>query len=154
VIAAELEATVPASAEAIWRLISDARRLPQWLAFADKVEVLSGEGVGMTMRLFSRWRDRKSEVDVEVTAFEPERLLGWRHLAERVDGKEMSRFSRETRFSVRLEPFGEDTTVRLRSEQDPAGPLRGFAIKLFARREALRRMALSLQRLKMVVSVP
>ena len=152
-IGAELEAIVPASAEAVWSLIGDTRRLPQWLALADEVEVLEGRGVGMKLRLLSRWRGRRSEVDVEVTSFEPNRVMAWRHLAERMDGKAVARFSKETRFAIWLEPLDTGTKVRLRAEQDPAGAVRGFFIKVLGSREALHRMALSLERLRMVAAI-
>lgn len=151
-IDAELEALVGATAEPLWGLISDPKRLPDWLVFAEKVEVLSPGEVGMKMRLIGTWGGRRSEVDVEVIDFQPKRRFAWRHLEERVDGKTFRRYARETRFAIELEPRGSQTTVRLHAEQDPAGPLRGLLIRLFGYRGAQRRMAISLQRLKMLAS--
>ncbi len=148
----EREALVDAPASAVWTLVEDTRRLPMWLAFAEKVEPLDGgDGVGRRLRLHGRWGGRRSEVDVEVVAFEPGRLLAWRHLEERLDGKPAPRFARETRFSIWIEPEDARTTrVRLRTEQVPAGPVRGLAIRLAGRRDLARRMELSLKRLIMV----
>lgn len=151
-IEVERETIVDAPASAVWTLVEDTRRLPMWLAFAERVEPLDGgDGVGRRLRLHGRWGSRRSEIDVEIVAFEPGRLLAWRHLEERLDGKPAPRFARETRFSIWIEP--EDaraTRVRLHSEQDPAGPVRGLAVRLGGRRDIARRMELSLKRLMMV----
>ncbi len=151
-IEVEREATVDAPAQAVWKLIEDTRRLPMWLAFAEKVEPLDGsEGPGRRLRLHGRWGSRRSEVDVEVVALEPGRLLAWKHLEERLDGKPAPRFSRETRFSIWIEPEDARTTrVRLHVAQEPAGPVRGLALRLGGRRDMARRMELSLKRLTMV----
>jgi uncharacterized membrane protein len=151
-IDAEQEVVVGAPADALWGLVSDPERLPQWLVFAEKIEVLERGEVGMKMRLIGSWGGRHSEVDVEVTDFQPKRRLAWRHLAERVDGKPVTRYARETRFAIELEPQGSQTKVRLHAQQEPAGPFRGFLIRRFGYRSALRRMTLSLQRLKMLAA--
>lgn len=154
VIEVEREAVVGATAAAVWTLVEDTRRLPMWLAFAERVEPLDGgEGPGRRLRLHGRWGSRRSEVDVEVTAFEPGRLLAWRHLEERLNGKPAPRYARETRFSIWVEPQdARSTLVRLQSEQEPAGALQGLVIRLVGRRDLARRMDLSLKRLVMVSS--
>lgn len=151
-IEVEREALVDAPASAVWTLVEDIRRLPMWFAFAERVEPLDGgEGPGRRLRLHGRWGSRRSEVDVEVVAFEPGRLLAWRHLEERLGGKPAPRLARETRFSIWVAPEdGRTTRVRLHAEQEPAGPVRGLAIRLGGRREIARRMELSLKRLIMV----
>ena len=151
-IEVEREAFVEAPASAVWTLIEDTRRLPMWFAFADKVDVLDGgEGPGRRLRLHSRWGSRRSEVDVEVVAFEPGRLLAWKHLEERLDGEPAPRIARETKFSIWIEPEdARSTRVRLHVAQEPAGPLRGLALRLGGRRDIARRMELSLKRLIMV----
>lgn len=151
-IEVEREALVDAPASAVWTLIEDTRRLPMWFAFAEKVEPLDGgEGPGRRLRLHGRWGTRRSEVDVEVIAFEPGRLLAWKHLEERLDGKPAPRFAQETRFSIWVEPEDAGTTrVRLHVAQEPAGPVRGLALRLGGRRVMARRMDLSLKRLIMI----
>jgi uncharacterized membrane protein len=152
VIEVERDALVDAPAAAVWTLVEDTRRLPMWLAFADKIEPLDGgEGPGRRLRLHTRWGSRRAEVDVEVVAFEPGRLLSWRHLEERLGGKPTVRFARETRFSIWIEPEDARTTrVRLHVAQEPAGPIRGLLLRIGGRRELGRRMELSLKRLIMV----
>lgn len=151
-IEVEREAVIDAPAKAVWTLIEDTRRLPMWFAFADKVEPLDGgEGPGRRLRLHGRWGSRRSEIDVEVVAFEPGRLLAWRHVEERLDGKRAPRFARETRLEIWLEPKDKRTTsVRLHVAQEPAGPLRALALRTTGKRDLERRMELSLKRLIMV----
>lgn len=153
-IDAEREIMIAASPPSVWSLISDPTRLPQWLELCEKVEVLEPGEVGLRMRLFSRGRDRRptTEIDVEVTTFSPPHELSWRYTGERLAGKPVKRFARETRFRILLEPREGDTKIRLRSEQEPRSPLHGLMIWMFGRREGHRRLARSLQRLKMLAT--
>ena len=82
-----------------------------------------------------------------MTAYEPGRLLSWRHEAERLNGKPAPRFAKETIFSVWLEADGGGTLVRLVSQQEPAGAIRGLLMKLTANREIARKLEKSLDRL-------
>jgi uncharacterized protein YndB with AHSA1/START domain len=124
------ERSIPASAGQVWDVVSDARRLPEWYVRADKVEVLSGEGLGRRQRLISQWQGRPSEVDQVVTVFEPERELEWRHEAERLDGRPAPRFSAETVVSIRLTPETQAVTrVTVASRQRPADPEKEAAMR-------------------------
>jgi uncharacterized protein YndB with AHSA1/START domain len=136
--------SVPAPPEVVWPLVSDPARLPEWFAFAERVEVLDGEGVGQRRRQHGHWGRRESAIDQEVTAWEPPRRLAWRHLAERLDGKPAPRFAAETEFSIELEPDGAGTRVRMRSAQVPASRPRGLVIRAFGRREVRGAMEKSL----------
>jgi uncharacterized protein YndB with AHSA1/START domain len=145
------EARVDAPPERVWPLVDEPARLPEWFTFAERGELLEGEGAGRRQRIHGRWGRKRSEVDQLVTEHEPGRLLAWRHEAERLDGKAAPRFARETRFEILLEPDGSGTLVRLRSRQEPAGPLRGLAIRAVGRREVAGHMERSLERLAAVV---
>ena len=81
------ERDLPAPPERVWPLVSDPDELPRWFGFAERVEVLEGDGVGQKRRQHGHWGKKASEVDQVLTAYEPERRLAWRHLAERLDGK-------------------------------------------------------------------
>lgn len=150
VIEIEREAVVPARPDAVWTIVEDVRRLPMWFAFCERAELLEGSGIGRKQRIAGRWGSRRSEIDQVVTAYEPGRLLAWRHEAERIDGKPAPRFASETTFTVWLEPEIGGTRVRLVSQQEPAGPIRGLIIKLASAREVARKMEKSLERLGMV----
>jgi uncharacterized protein YndB with AHSA1/START domain len=140
--------TVAAAPDALWPLVSDPARLPEWFTFAERVEVLDGEGVGQRRRQHGHWGSKPSEVDQRITAWEPPRRLAWCHEAERLAGKPAPRFAASTDFEIVLEPAGDGaTTVSLRSTQEPASALRGAVIRLFGRREVAQNLRRSLARL-------
>src|SRR5205085_809487 len=112
-----------------WAIVSDATRAAEWFSFADRTEVVAGEGVGQLRTQHGHWRTKRSEVDQEITAFEPETLLAWRHVAERLDGEPAPKFAATTEFSIELTPDGDTTTVRLRSRQQPASALKGWLMR-------------------------
>lgn len=150
VIEIEREAQVPARPDAVWTIVEDVRRLPMWFAFCERAELLEGAGIGRRQRIGRRWGSKRSEVDQVVTAYEPGRLLTWRHEAERLNGRPAPRFASETTFSIWLEADGGGTRVRLVSQQEPAGPIRGLMMKISGNRETARKMEKSLERLAMV----
>jgi uncharacterized protein YndB with AHSA1/START domain len=130
-----VEGSVAAAPEAVWPLVCDPARLPEWFAFAERVEVLEGDGVGQRRRQHGHWGKKASEVDQEVIACEPPRRLAWRHLAERLDGRPAPRFAAHTEFAIELTPDGDGTRVRMRSAQIPASALKGIVMRAFGRRE-------------------
>ena len=138
------ESRIQAPAEDIWKIVSDPDRAPEWFTFADRVEVRSGSGVGQLRTQHGHWGKKPSEVDQEITAYEPNHLLAWRHLAERLNGKPAPRFAASTEFSIELTPAGSATLVRLRTRQEPATPLRGLIMKLFGTKEVAQGMTRSL----------
>ncbi|HEU5471481.1 MAG TPA: SRPBCC family protein [Actinophytocola sp.] len=146
------EARIEAPAEKVWAVVSDPARAGDWFAFAERVEVREGAGVGQLRTQHGRWGNKPAEVDQEVIAYEPNRLLAWRHLAERLNGKPAPRFAASTEFRIELAPDGTATTVRLRSRQEPAGPVRGAIMRLFGTKDVARAMERSLDRLTTVFS--
>jgi uncharacterized protein YndB with AHSA1/START domain len=142
------EKTVPAPPETVWPLVADPEQLPRWFGFAERVEVLEGEGAGQRRRQHGHWGSKPSEVDQELTAFEPPRRLAWRHLAERLNGKPAPRFAASTDFSIELIPEDGGTRVRLSSAQVPASRLRGLVMRAFGRRELERTLRTSLDALE------
>jgi uncharacterized protein YndB with AHSA1/START domain len=121
VIENERERTIAAPAARIWEVVSEASRLPEWYARSGKVEVLAGAGLGRRQRVTSSWHGQESEIDQVVTAFEPGRLLEWRHESERLGGKPAPRFALETVLTIKLEAVGpESTRVLIESRQRPA----------------------------------
>jgi uncharacterized protein YndB with AHSA1/START domain len=142
------EGHVAAPPARIWPLVDDPAAMAGWFAFADRMELVSGEGLGRRQRLHGHWGRKRSEIDQEVVAYEPQRTLAWRHLAERLDGKPAPRFAAETIFTVTLAPEDGGTRVRLESRQRPASRLRGVVIRMFGRREVAQRLEQSLARLR------
>ena len=144
------EAIVSARPDEVWSIVEDVRRLPMWFAFCDRAELLEGSGIGRRQRIGGRWGPRRAEIDQVVTAYEPGRLLTWRHEAERLNGKPAPRYSKDTQFSVWLEAEGGGTLVRLVSRQEPAGPIKGMMMRMTANKEIASKLDKSLERLKMV----
>jgi uncharacterized protein YndB with AHSA1/START domain len=141
------ESRVDAPVERVWSVVASADRTPEWFTFAERVEVRSGEGVGQLRTQHGRWGSKAAEVDQEITGYEPNRLLAWRHVAERLDGKPAPRFAASTEFRIELEPDANATTVRLRSRQEPASAVKGWVMRLFGTKEVARNLERSLAKL-------
>jgi uncharacterized protein YndB with AHSA1/START domain len=146
--------TIAAPPDALWPLLDDPQRMGEWFAFAERFEVLGGEGVGRRQRMHGRWGRKRSEIDQVIVAHDPPRRLAWRHEAERLDGRPAPRFAATTTFSATLEPDGAGTRVTLRSEQEPASALKGLVIRLFGRREVAGKLDDSLDALAARVGAP
>ena len=147
----EREAHFDATPEQIWPLVDDPAAMARWFAFADRMELLEGSGLGRRQRLHGHWGQRRSEIDQEVVIYDPRRALGWRHLAERLDGKPAPRFAAETVFTITLTPDGGGARVRLESRQVPASRARGVVMRLFGGREIAEKLDESLSRLRAVL---
>jgi uncharacterized protein YndB with AHSA1/START domain len=146
------EARVPAGVDQVWAVVSDPERAAEWFEFSDRTEVLSGEGVGQKRTQHGHWGKRRSEVDQEITAWEPGKLLVWQHLAERLDGKPAPKFAASTEFRVELDGDDEATTVRLRSLQEPAGAVKGWLMKRLGTKDVERNLEKSLVRLEKLLA--
>ena len=141
------ERRVAAEPAAVWAVVATPERAPEWFAFAERVEVLDGEGLGQRQRQHGRWGRRRAEVDREITEYEAPRRYGWRHIAERLDGKPAPVFARSTRFQISLEPSAGGTLVRLHSAQEPANAVKGLVMRAFGARDIAGSMERSLDRL-------
>jgi uncharacterized protein YndB with AHSA1/START domain len=141
------EAEIPAGAGEVWAVVSDAARAGEWFDFADRTEVRSGEGVGQLRTQYGHWGRRQSEVDQEITEYEPGKVLAWKHVAERIDGKPAPKFAARTEFRIELAGGDTATTVRLRSIQTPAGPVKGWLMRRIGTKDIERNMDRSLDRL-------
>lgn len=137
------ERVLKASPEELWPLVSEPERLPEWFTFAESVEV-TGE---RRRTMHGRWGKKRSEIDQEIVELEPGRAIGWRHVAERLDGKPAPRFAKHTLFTIRLEPREDGTRVVLHSKQEPASRLKGLVMRLFGTREVAQNLERSLERL-------
>jgi uncharacterized protein YndB with AHSA1/START domain len=67
------EAVVDRTPEELWPLLDDPARLPEWFTFAERAELLEGEGLGRRQRIYGHWGKKQSEIDQLVTAYEPAR---------------------------------------------------------------------------------
>jgi len=152
VVKVERERTIPAAAAQIWEVVASADRLPQWYARSGKVEVLEPPAWAAASASAALGRARRSEVDQVITAFEPGRLLEWRHEAERLGGQPAPRFALETVVRIKLEADGQASTrVVMESRQRPADPDKERAMR--GNSEYLAKMLeTSLERLEKLVT--
>jgi uncharacterized protein YndB with AHSA1/START domain len=141
------ERHVPAPIEEVWRVVSRPELASEWFTFAERVEVLDGEGLGQRQRQHGHWGKRAAEVDREIIEYEPPHGYAWRHLAERLDGRPAPVFSARTEFEIRLSEQADGTLVRMHSRQSPATWLRGLVMRAFGTREVAAGMSRSLDRL-------
>ena len=141
------ERRVAADPAAVWAVVAAPERAAEWFAFADRVEVLDGDGVGQHQRQHGTWGRRRAEIDREITEYDAPHRYGWRHVAERLDGRPAPVFARSTHFWISLEPAGDGTLVRLHSAQQPASAVRGLVMRAFGAREIGGNMDRSLDRL-------
>ncbi|MFC4857990.1 SRPBCC family protein [Actinophytocola glycyrrhizae] len=146
------ETRVPAGIDTVWAVVSDAGRAADWFDFADRTEVRSGDGVGQLRTQHGHWGRRRSEVDQEITECVPGKVLAWRHVAERIDGRPAPKFATRTEFRIELDGDAETTTVRLRSLQTPGGPVKGWLMRRVGTKDIERNMDRSLERLAGVLS--
>ena len=83
--------------------------------------------------MFFKWGNKQAQIEQEVIAYEPMRLIRWKHLKELIDGKPAPAISKETYFTVTLLPNEKGTSVILQSENYPAGFFKGLLIRLIAK---------------------
>jgi hypothetical protein len=143
---------VAAASGAVWDVVSDVGRLPDWLTPVEAAEILEGDGADRVQRIHTHWGDRQSEIDQRVTEWEPPRRLAWVHEAERLDGRPAPRLARWTRFEIRLDARPGGIQVTLESIQVSDSALKGLALRLAGRRRLAGAYESSLQRLDELVT--
>jgi uncharacterized protein YndB with AHSA1/START domain len=141
------ERLIPAPAAQVWPLVDDPARMAQWFAFADRMELIEGTGLGRRQRLYGHWGSKRSEIDQQIIAYDPPTRLAWRHDAERLDGKPAPKFAAETVFTIELVPSNDATLVRLSCVQRPAGLFQSLVMRAFGTREIAKLLDRSLNAL-------
>jgi uncharacterized protein YndB with AHSA1/START domain len=141
------ERLIPAPAAQVWPLVDDPARMAQWFAFADRMESIEGTGLGRRQRLYGHWGSKRSEIDQQITAYDPPTRLAWRHDAERLDGKPAPKFAAETAFTIELVPSNDATLVRLSCVQRPAGLFQSLVMRAFGTRDIAKLLDRSLNAL-------
>ncbi len=141
------EQLIPATVAQVWPLVDDPAQMAQWFAFADRMELIEGTGLGRRQRLYGHWGRKRSEIDQQIIAYEPPTRLAWRHEAERLDGKPAPKFAAETVFTIELAPANAATLVRLTSAQRPAGLIRSLVMRAFGTRQIEQNLDRSLSAL-------
>ena len=137
----------------VWQLIQSVAQLPKWFAFAENATLLEGSGQGRHQQISGHWGSQPMEIDQIVTDYEPQRVLAWQHIAERLDGKPAPKLARSTKFTIRLHTQGNDTHIQIESQQEPAGLLPSLMIRLFGARHVGKMLDRSLKDLDTLSTV-
>jgi uncharacterized protein YndB with AHSA1/START domain len=145
------ERYIDAMSEQVWMMVSSVECMPRWLDFARKAELVEGDGVGRTQRVEGPWHPLCTGMVQEVTVYEPARVLEWRIVEETRALPVLPRMSRETSFTITLTPEAGGTRVLFATCQEPAGPLRGAAMRLVGHRLMQRHIDRSLEKLERLV---
>lgn len=142
------ERYIEARSEQVWMLVDNTNCLAHWLSFATQIEVVDGNGLGQRQIVHGRFHRFCSGVEQEVIAYEPARLLSWTNTEEHPAVGHVPRMDRSTTITIELIPEGAGTRVRIESRSEPAGPLRGLAMRLTTQRAIERHIRLSLEQLE------
>ncbi len=111
------ERAVAAPPEAVWAVVGDPERLPEWWPSVTRVEE-AGPEAWTTVMETPRGKSLRADHSV-LESVPPERLV-WRH---EIEESPFERIMSDSRYQVSLEPVGEATTVKLAHRTR----LRGFA---------------------------
>jgi uncharacterized protein YndB with AHSA1/START domain len=147
-----IEATATRSlliaASAVWRVVSDGARLQEWFALVTSSAATGPPVPGQRHTVRGPWATGEEfEIDRVVEAWEPERRVLWRDVAERLGGAPPADMWHEgTWLEVLLEPESAGTRVTVVGRQRPA---HGWEERLRAARPATERLLeQSLERLE------
>ena len=105
-----VETTIARPAEAVWTVLTDWERMPQWMSGIDTAHLEGAAGPGATLQLHARGKDRTSEV----TRYEANQELVLRSTQGRVTAD----------YTYTLTPAGDSTRVSLVAEFSVDGVLR------------------------------
>jgi hypothetical protein len=145
---------IPASSDRIWPFVDDVAKWPQWFTEAERGEIVAGQGVGRTQKMFGHARGKASEIDSTVTSYEPGRRLQWHHDAEFMDGKKAPVvYASDAVAEVTIEPQGPDSSlVTYRLTMKAGNPLYWIIENVLARRPITASFDTSLERLEKVAT--
>ncbi len=147
---------IAATPAQVWPLLADAARWPEWMPGIQGSRVLGErrEGVGRRQLLEVGYAGQRGEVELEVTAWEPERRMAWLHLAERIAGKQQN-FAKDIRAEITLQPADGGTVVSFQSSWEPVGMLGRMLGKTLIQSRAgemVEQAACNLERLALVAT--
>jgi uncharacterized protein YndB with AHSA1/START domain len=144
---------IKASPSAVWAVVSDVTRWPEWFTEAERCVVLSGSGVGQRQTMSGHARVKATEIDSVITFYDAPTLLRWHHEAERVDGKPGSVvFAKDATAQVSIDLDGlSDSLVTYRLEAEPGSLRNTFMLRILAPRPIGRSFETSLARLAALV---
>jgi uncharacterized protein YndB with AHSA1/START domain len=115
------ERVIAAPQAAVWELVTDPTRFPEWFDSVDEAEADGEPGRGQTHVVRGPWGEQRFEIERVVESWVPGRHVGWRDVAERLDGRvPEDMWHQESGLAVTLEERSEGTWVQLSGQQLPA----------------------------------
>ena len=105
---------IKASPESVWQAISSVESLPDWFSGVESATHTGGPqaGLGRKQRVTRLLYQHDIDVEQEVVAWEPGRLLEMRHVRESLDGREMQAMKDfHTRVSLSPHPDGTQVSI-------------------------------------------
>jgi carbon monoxide dehydrogenase subunit G len=123
--------TLPATPDAVWKVIADPRTLARWWPRVERVKGITDEGWTAVLRSS---RGRAVRADWRLDGHEPGARRAW---AQEIEGTPFAKVLAERRVEARLEPTGDGTRVTLELRQRGRGMARfgRFMLRGAARRE-------------------
>jgi Polyketide cyclase / dehydrase and lipid transport len=141
------EQIVPIPLDVVWQLIEPASALAVWLPFAERGELVSGEGLGRVQRVWTTAGGGRREVDYEIVEYRPQALLRWRQFGERAGGGPAAGGQTDLILTIRLQSVGPGTLVVLEARVGSSSLLRAIGARLVERRRIAKGFERGLARL-------
>ena len=107
----EVSRTVPASAASIWKIVTDLKRMPDWLPVKAKLELPDGTAAapGVKIRIEPDSALGRVHLEQRFDRLEEPRLIAWSHHHETIGGKPVTQI-KEFTTEIALEPAGDNQT--------------------------------------------
>lgn len=121
-------ATIAATPTDVWRLITDVTRIQEWWPRTLDGQVAEGEGLGREQIVRLDWGREPGIVRQRVVAFEPGRRYAWRVLSEAHGDRELPPLA-DTTVTIRIDPEGAISKVRIDGRFDPVGARGAVALR-------------------------
>ncbi|MBX7167763.1 MAG: SRPBCC family protein [Pirellulales bacterium] len=113
--------TVAAPPSAVWAIVAEPQRLPDWFPCVERAFVLAGEGLGRLQQVEGPWGSQRFTRHERVVVWEPPHRLAWEFVAEWLDGQPAPHYAAQTRLTLSLEPLpGGGCALAIESYQVPA----------------------------------
>src|SRR5579862_2491830 len=134
--------TIAASIDEVFRLLTDPKRIPEWLPSCTHVQAPGNElGKGTHFTLAFITRAGRRDVTAEVIEFTPPEIIGWSEIAPR----------RNTKTFYRLSFSGGSTGIMMQLVSTTSGVFARLRQVWFKRRNATREFERTLQNLQQLL---
>lgn len=147
-----LDVQIPAAPQAVWKVLTDFRRLPEWMANVTAVHLATKGAArrGTKMRFMTQAGSHQLESEIEVDVCEAPSELAWSHTSSTLDGEPFE-MMRDGRTAFRLQSTKGGTRLAVNVSFVAHGLKATLGAGYFVKHSIKPRMEESLQRLKALV---